>query len=36
MFDFVTMRYMNPIYEFLSADEKNQLSLEQLGDLGTA
>jgi len=33
MFDYVTMRYMDPLFDYLSADPNNQLSLEQLGDL---
>jgi len=32
MFDIITFSYMNPIFDYLAEDPKNQLSLEQLGD----
>jgi len=33
MFDIITFSYMNPVFDYLSADPNNQLCLEQLGDL---
>ena len=33
MFDFITLSYMNPVFNFLSEDPTNQLCIEQLGDL---
>jgi len=33
MFDYVTFRWVHPIFDYLAADQNNQLVMEQIGDL---